>query len=134
MGRRHFGLFSDRLYRMRRSLPPILNVLRTSLLVLLVLGVIIRPMLNQMGQLHSMEHAALAADAGTTDHGPGTPDPDHTLGGHLLLHMADVGASAWLATSWAVTATPMPVFAPLLRKVPTLQAQRFDSPFRPPIA
>ena len=30
----------------------------------LVLGVMIRPVLNQVGQLHSMEHAALATDAG----------------------------------------------------------------------
>jgi hypothetical protein len=108
--------------------------LRTSLLVLLVLGVMVRPVFNQVGQLHSAEHAALASDTGAADHDPGTPDPDHATGSHGLMHMADTGASFWIFTSEAFTSTPPPDFAPLVRNAPPLQLQRLASPFRPPIA
>jgi len=112
--------------------------LHSSLLLLLVLGVFVRPMLNVVGEIHDIEHAAAVAaehghahadDGHDADH-----DPDHVKGSHGLLHQADPASSAGiLSLAWfqsePVTSTrvlvPVPA-APL--------TQRLSSPFRPPIA
>lgn len=112
--------------------------LRASLLVLLVLGVMIRPVLNQVGDLHAAGHATFVAgdhghDHSDDDHDPDTY-PDHTKGAHGLMHQADTGTSAGIWVSWALppallltSVLPMPDSA-------SVHPQQPSSPFRPPIA
>jgi hypothetical protein len=113
--------------------------LRASLLLLLVLGLVVRPVLNHVGELHGIEHAATAAaehghahpgdDSHVSDH-----DSDHTKGTHGLLHQADAGAAAGILIDFGVSALHMPK-----AKAPSLEflaePRRLPStPFRPPIA
>lgn len=114
------------------------TILRTSFLVLLMLGVMVRPMINQLGALHDVEHATLA---GTHDHGHDhpddrdpTPDPDHSAGAHGLMHQADTSSSANIWTAWiALPVVPASSKLPLADLAST-RPQRLASPFRPPIA
>lgn len=113
-------------------------MLRTSFLVLLMLGVVVRPMLNQLSALHGVEHAALA---GANDHGHDhsddgapTPDPDHATGAHGLMHQADTGSSANIWTAW-VSPPVIPAASKLpLADLDSTRPQKLTSPFRPPIA
>lgn len=115
-----------------------LRFLRMSALMLLLLSIMTRPMVEQMGGIHEVEHAVLAAaDANHghdhADHDPAT-DPDHTKGFHGLMHQAECGATAALASSWAVALAIPPADAPPL---PGAAAPRLGipaTPFRPPIA
>lgn len=119
------------------------RLLHTSLLVLLVLGAMVRPMLNQISELHSTEHAVLAdADGHTHEHGqdhdPGdhdpSTDPDHTKGTHGLLHHADSHASAGFWTAWTHPASPPRDALLLPARTSFVPSLRLTSPFRPPIA
>lgn len=113
--------------------------LHTSLLVLLVLGVIVRPVLTHIGALHAAEHAALAdADnhghAHDDDHDD-EPGADHTDGAHGLMHQAGSGG----AFSETVAMIVLPAVhgrAPMLSTadVSRVPAHRFVTPLRPPIA
>ena len=121
------------------------RLLRTSLLVLLVLGMVVSPVLAAVGEVHDMEHAAMAdrhdahdhahaTDSNHHDHRDGAVDPDHATGGHGLMHQAG-GVSvtlpdATLAISMQLASEPL---------LPELGRSRLpgDSPslpFRPPIA
>lgn len=131
-----------------RSLPVLL---RASLLVLLVVGVIVRPMLNQISELHSFEHAALADvnahghdhDGHGHDHAadhsdpapdqPPCTDPDHAKGAHGLMHQADTGPSASLAGLPVQFGHPMRAGKLLMPAAGPLPPQIPSSPFRPPI-
>ena len=120
-----------------------LNFLRASLLVLLVLGLVIKPVLNQIGELHSIEHAALAdADGHGHEHGhdhedggqDDEPGQDHTKGAHGLMHQANLGASSDALPVLAIQ--PLPSFS-LALPIPDCSAaprQFAATPFRPPIA
>lgn len=141
-----------------RSLPVLL---RASLLVLLVVGVIVRPMLNQISELHSVEHAVLAdvaahghdhdghghdhpaehpGDQPGDDLGDRSPDQlpctdlDHAKGAHGLMHQADTGPSASLAGLPAQFGHPMRAGKLLMPAAGPLPPQIPSSPFRPPIA
>lgn len=114
------------------------NVLHLSMLLLLVLGVFVRPMLNFVGEIHGTTHAAVAA----AEHGHGHPDDardadhdqDHASGSHLLLHQADSASSSGILMSFRLP--PIEVAASQSLQwtpVPSLP-QRLSSPFRPPIA
>ncbi len=115
-----------------------MRFLRLSALMLLVLSIMARPMVEQHGEIHEVEHAVLAAadkDHGhdPADHDPAS-DPDHTKGIHSLMHHAECGAIAALGTSWAVVLATPPAAAPPL---PEASAPRLSipvTPFRPPIA
>ncbi len=123
---------------MPRVYPHLRTILRTSFLVLLMLGVVVRPMINQLSALHGMEHATLA---GPNDHGhdyPGdrdrTPDPNHATGAHGLMHQADTGSSANIWTAW-VSPSVIPAASKLpLVDLASTRPQKLTSPFRPPIA
>jgi hypothetical protein len=115
-----------------------LKILRASLLVLLVLGLLAKPMLNQIGDLHSLEHAVLAdADGHGHDHGDDhddEPGQDHAKGAHGLMHQANIGAFsdslptiAFLSRCAFPTALPVP-------DLPSAPRQFAATPFRPPIA
>lgn len=115
-----------------------LRFLRLSALMLLVLSIMTRPMVEQMGGIHEVEHAVLAAadaDHGHdhADHDPAS-DPDHTKGYHGLMHQAECGATAALGSAWALALAIAPADAPPL---PQAAAPRLGIPatlFRPPIA
>ncbi len=115
-----------------------LRFLHLSALVLLVLSLLARPMVEQMGGIHEVEHAVLAAaDAehghGHADHDP-AKNPEHTKGFHGLMHQAECGAAAALCTPWALALAIRPADAP---PMPETTAPRLGipaTPFRPPIA
>lgn len=111
-------------------------LLRSSLFALLLLGALVRPMLNFLGDLHGTEHAVTAAGQdhhhGDDDRAPA--DPEHAKGMHLLFHQADTHAAAslWNELHWGAEPAPTRV-GPTLNVV-GCPSQRLSSPFRPPIA
>ncbi len=124
------------------------EVLRVSMLTLLVLGIAIRPMLQFVGESHASAHAAAAQvdahphahdeshDEGDHDGLPGDdPVPDHTSGVHGLMHQGNGGGA--FSVNTFVMALPEVAFellaAPLLAP-PRAPLQLIEGPFRPPIA
>jgi hypothetical protein len=122
-------------------------LLRTALLVLLTLGVMISPVLAMVGELHAIEHAALAdsdslhhhlhsAAADHPDHHGGDPDsdPDHATGMHGLMHQS-VSISVTLPNT-ALDIPGQSACAPRLPELARADPPRKapSSPFRPPIA
>jgi len=116
-----------------------LRFLRLSALMLLVVSIMARPMVEQMGGIHEVEHAVLAAadadhdHAAHADHDP-AGDPDHTKGFHSLMHQAECGAAAALWSAWALTLATPPADAPALPEVAAPRLGIPATPFRPPIA
>lgn len=114
------------------------TVLHSSMLLLLMLGVLVRPMLNFVGEIHGTTHAAMAA----AEHGHGHPgdahdadhDQDHVSGSHLLLHQADSGSSSGLPTSFRLPPIEVAASQHLPWTPVSSLPQRLSSPFRPPIA
>lgn len=117
-----------------------LRFLRLSALMLLVLSIMARPMVEQMGGIHEVEHAVLAA--ADADHGHGhehadhdpASDPDHTKGFHGLMHQAECGAAAALWSAWALALASPPADAPPLPEAAAPRLGIPATPFRPPIA
>lgn len=80
------------------SLRRLRRFLRTALLLLLMLGMAAGPALAAVGELHGLEHSAMAAGAaayahshpdGSDHHHSGDDvDPDHTAGAHGFMHHA----------------------------------------------
>lgn len=116
----------------------ILMFLRLSLLALLVLGQLARPLMEQIGEVHAAGHAVLAA--GDVDHSHDHPDhdpakdPDHTKGIHGLMHQGDAGPSAALWPTWGFATTLPPPASPPMAVTTALRPQVPNSLFRPPIA
>lgn len=124
--------------RMPHVYPHLRTLLRTSFLVLLMLGVMVRPMINQFSALHDVEHVTLTGANGHGHDHPDdpnpTPDPDHTTGAHGLMHQADTGSSANIWTAW-VAPSVIPAASNLpLSDFASTRLQQLTSPFRPPIA
>ncbi|AKJ75450.1 hypothetical protein [Xanthomonas oryzae] len=121
---------------MLRPSATVASLLRTSLFVLLVLGALVRPMLNLVGDLHADEHAVVAA-AEHGHHHPGEQDeradPDHTKGFHGLLHQADAHAAATLWNAWSWGASLAPALEGPTMDVLWQPSHQPTSPFRPPI-
>ncbi len=132
-------------------------VLRVGLLTLLVLGLMIRPVLSGLSDMHAADHA-IAADAQGTDHGHGhddnhsddhsgdhrhdpAPQPDdggtgedHASGLHGLMHQAGGWTSAELAYDLQI---PPALHRDAGPPNPAGSGQPQQSPFhpfRPPIA
>lgn len=119
--------------------------LRIALRVLLVLGMAVNPTLAAVGELHGMEHAAMAAnddthdhahsaESGHHDHHDGEVDPDHAVGGHGLMHQAGsvsvtLPDAALDISMQAVSGSLLPEFGRF-----HLPGDSPDLPFRPPIA
>lgn len=116
-----------------------LRFLRLSALMLLVLSILARPMVEQMGGIHEVEHAVLAAadeghGHGHADHDP-AKDPEHTKGLHgLMHHQAECGATAALCPAWALALAIAPADAPPLPETTAPRLGIPATPFRPPIA
>lgn len=110
---------------------------------MLLLGVVCKPVLGFVGELHAVEHAILAVDgdghglpdAGVDDHDAGGDgDEGHTFGVHGLLHQAGGFASSLPAADSLL----VPALAPA-EVLPRLDAfsparSTLTLPFRPPIA
>lgn len=116
-----------------------LHLLRLSTLILLVLSMLARPMLEQLGGTHAIEHATVAAVDADHDHDHDRPDhdstkdPEHVKGIHGLMHQSECGAAATLSPVWNLTLTAPPATSPPL---PDSSAPRLSVPatlFRPPI-
>ena len=125
------------------------RLLRTALLVLLALGMVVQPALGALGELHEVEHAAIAqsdsghdhgddhlhdhdADTGH-QHGDGS-DQDHATGPHGLLHQA-ASASATLPDPVTFLPPQVPAGSHLPESGPLhLPGDAPGLPFRPPIA
>lgn len=129
---------------MSPSAPSIASLLRAGFLALLVLGLLVRPVLNQIGGVHSLVHAASeAADHGLAhdhghDHGHSgdsdpQPDTDHTKGAHGLMHQADAGSASGILASWHMADERSSGIAPAAVERPAPPSKQPSSPFRPPI-
>lgn len=108
-----------------------MKLLRAAMLALLVLGIMVRPMLEMIGELHAVEHAALIGD---NDPQGNQLDPDHTMGTHGLLHQSSGNADSTLPAPLSLTAPPS---TPVVLPVHTARAPGgayITLPFRPPIA
>jgi hypothetical protein len=135
-----------------------LRVLRPALLALLVFGLILTPILGQLGAIHDVEHAVLAgsgeddvdhhrarahAHGHHHDHGPDRSSTDaggdedgsnHADGSHGLLHLS-TGVTVALpdaSLEWFPSQAvddALPIPA-----APRLPGDRSSLPFRPPIA
>lgn len=117
--------------------------LRTALLVLLAFGLMVTPVLDQLGELHGVEHAAMAAashghahalDLVAADHPHGDEgDSDHSDGSHGLLHLYTSVTVALPDT--VVRLFPPPAVGALLPipVAPLLPGDPSSLPFRPPI-
>ena len=100
---------------MSRVVRHCLNFLRASLLVFLVLGMMVQPVLNHIGNLHATEHAQSADtagnghDLGQSETRDTSPDPGHPKGAHILMHLAAAGATADIAPTVVLpSAMPLP--------------------------
>ncbi len=130
------------------------RLLRASMLVMLVLGLMIGPVLSQLGDLHAVEHSfASTADAHGHDHrddegGRGHrhdhsandtdvdgKGKDHSAGAHALMHQSGIATTLTGLTPALTVPTafgrmpdlPLPSSARIPR-------QNLTTPFRPPIA
>lgn len=123
--------------RFARQLP---FLLRASLLVLLALGLLTRPVLTAISGVHAVAHPELAA---VDDHGHShdiqQDDEDrrdnHAQGSHGLMHQAGAGGAFDHSTARLDLPTAVHVASllpPASQRPPS--KPRLTSPFRPPIA
>jgi len=121
------------MHRPRRHL----SLLRIGFLALLVLGLVAKPLLVQIGELHAVEHArSVDADGHGHEHETDVddePDQDHTKGAHGLMHQANVGANADSLPTLVGLIVPPPSQAVPLGDAASPPAQHLSTPFRPPI-
>jgi hypothetical protein len=116
-----------------------------ALRLLLALGMVVNPVLAAVGELHGMEHAAMASaedmhdhahgsDSQPQDHHGGGDDSDHASGGHGLLHQA--GSASDPLPDIALGISVASASGPLLPESGRshLPGDSPDLPFRPPIA
>lgn len=130
---------------MRSRLPSFVHVLRASFLALLVLGLMIKPVLAQLSELHGIEHAIAAASEGFDHDHDHEHDSDDTDAGvdpesdltdtHSLMHQCS-GATSMIGLlpsfSLAMSYARLPELPlPNAIGVPHTIA---SNPFRPPIA
>ncbi len=125
------------------SNPRLFQVLRVSMLTLLVLGIAIRPVLQFVGEAHASDHR-VAVEFHGHDHGHGhghdsepanDPAPDHASGVHGLMHQSSGGGT--FSVNTLVMSLPEVAFELLATPVPVpsrVPLQLIEGPFRPPIA
>lgn len=114
------------------------TLLRSGLLALLVMGVVIKPMLAYVCELHSIGHVLSAYSHGH-EHADSKSehriDQDHASGAHGFWHEGDSGG----AYADIVTFILLPTvrYEPLVVPFPTalpVPLRHATGPFRPPIA
>lgn len=115
-------------------------LMRASLLVLLALGLLTKPVLSAVSEIHTLAHPELiTADDHGHSHDVQTDDDerkaDHTQGSHGLMHQAGPGG----AFDHSTARLDVPMAAPYAALLPAANPRprssaRLTSPFRPPIA
>lgn len=129
---------------MRSHLAQVKRLLRASLLALLVLGLMIRPVLSGLSETHAAEHAMAiwehadghghphdhTPDPHADDH---TPSEDHASGTHGLMHQP--GGHSTLELTVGIEVPPASRHTQSLPNParPGLPQQAPSNPFRPPI-
>lgn len=116
-----------------------------ALRLLLALGMVVNPVLAAVGELHGMEHAAMASgddvhahahasDSQAHDHHGGGGESGHASGGHGLLHL--VGSPSDPLPDIALDIPAQSASGPLLPESGQshLPGDSPNLPFRPPIA
>ncbi len=136
---------------MHSHLPRLSRLLRASFMAMLLLGLVVKPVMAQLSDLHAVEHA-VAGIAGhgnghDHDHGSAQGEPaavgdedasdhgDHTAGEHGLMHQS--GGSTTLIGLVPTLSVPMAfaLFPDLpLSMSARIPGQTLTNPFRPPIA
>lgn len=110
--------------------------IRLGLFVLMLLSVVVRPVVIQLGELHAFEHdVAAAADHGHS-HGAATGDnvdPKHASGVHGILHQADVSFAGNLLSPHLNLTPISPASVVLGLGLVGEPSGHLSSPFRPPI-
>jgi hypothetical protein len=115
------------------------SLLRASLLALLMLGVIIKPVLAPLCDIHALGHALriYQHDPGTTalDHAEHQFDQHAVRGAHGLVHEGDSG-SAYADNTASITLIAVRFEASRLQLPPAspVPLESVGAPFRPPIA
>lgn len=139
---------------MHSHLPRLIRALRASFLAVLVLGLMIKPVLAQLSDLHAVEHSVATAidahghDHGESNHGHGDDHrlndvgadqrgdgDEHSTGAHGLMHQS----SGSTTLTGLVPALSVPVVFAHMPDLPLPASARISSqfptnPFRPPIA
>lgn len=143
------GAYCSSLSRVSKCARQLRQLLCTSLLVLMVLGLLTRPVVTAVSEMHAVAHLELVAHkGGEHSHGDGATDaeadndrrsgdgeqPGHTDGPHGLMHQAAGGAF-----DRSVAALEVPVLSGRHLLVSAAgnaarMPERLSSPFRPPIA
>lgn len=124
---------------MLRPFRPLAKSLRASFLVLLLIGLVTRPVLGLVGELHAMQHVATASGAGHghLHHGdrtaPHDHDHGHVKGPHALMHQTFAGASVDVLAVQLLLVAPPPCRVPTHSCTSVARSHR-SVPFRPPIA
>lgn len=123
-------------------LPYCRSTFRPALLLLLMFGLIVTPILDQLGDLHGAEHAAAQAlehghahaSVGVSGHEhPGERESDHRDGSHGLLHLSTGIIVALPDAPLRVVLQPVGgVWLPI-PIAPALPGDPSSLPFRPPI-
>ncbi|GAA4797753.1 hypothetical protein [Lysobacter hankyongensis] len=130
---------------MRSHLARAKRFLRASLLALLVLGLMIRPVLSGLSEMHAADHAMAIGEHADghphpEDHAPpsqaddGTPMEDHTSGTHGLMHQPGGHNTLELVAEIRIPSAPRAVENPPDLARSGLPLQPPSTPFRPPIA
>jgi uncharacterized protein involved in copper resistance len=129
---------------MRPHLARVKRLFRASLLALLVLGMMIRPVLSGLSEGHAAEHAAAAmhmdGPGHPHDHAPDShtdgdaPAEDHTSGTHGLMHQPGGYTTFDLVAGIEVPPALRHSQSPLNLARSGLPQQPPSTPFRPPIA
>lgn len=131
----------------------LVRLLHVCLMLTLILGVVARPPLFQLAELHADQHRSLAMhaaideaagpshqahDDGSARHvDPQTPRPHHDDGGslHALMHMCWAGGTiGYLVPHLASAAVKLAASHPWRPLPAAAMAARLANPFRPPIA
>ena len=123
---------------MNFSLRFLSRLVRASMLVLLMLGVAIKPMLGSLCEIHALNDAlaGYVFDAGDPAADPlHQSDRDHASGAHGSVHEDD--SSGAYADIVGVVILPIGRYAatvPATEPAAAVPRQHFTAPFRPPIA
>ena len=120
------------------SLRRISNVrLLTSIFLMLVASMFLRPVLNHLGALHGLQHMVQpAAEHGhphAGDRDAADRDPLHASGGHGVLHQSDLGGSLGILLDVALHDPAIGRGAHPWHRQAAFIAHHCSSLFRPPI-
>lgn len=124
--------------------PPLFTLLRAFLLAALAMGMVIKPVLSSLCEIHGLghllethghQHLLDGSDVVPVEVVQHKVDKDHAGGAHALLHGDD--SSSVYADMVATIVLPVVAYEPLMILLPMaapVPLQHVTGPFRPPIA